>query len=572
MNALLATLRSLGPARLAAIAGVGAATIGFFIFITARISAPTYSLLYSDLDLRDSSQIVQKLDALNVPYQLRGDGAQILVPADQVARLRMTMAESGLPRGGSIGYELFDKSDMLGTSSFVQNVNHVRALEGELARTISAIGGVQTARVHLVLPRREMFSRERQEPSASIVLKLRGAERLGKGQVAAVQHLVAAAVPGLRPNRISIVDGAGNLLARGTDGGDAQTAGIDGEERRIGYETRMARAVEEMLERSVGFGKVRAEVHAEMDFDRITTSSESYDPDGQVVRSTQTVSESNDSTDAADQSVTVANNLPDAQNAKGSGGARSRNARNEETTNYEITKTVRNQIREGGVVRRLSVAVLVDGTYAPGPDGGARVYQPRSPEEIQLLTTLVRSAIGFDAQRGDTVEVVNMRFIAPDDGIADSGGSLLGLSKADLFRIGETVMLLLVALLVVLLVVRPMMRRMVPAVAGPAGALAGVPGGDVRLIADRSGSGGAQAALPPPGGGAAGDEGGGEGATALVPGSQASASLEAIEQMIDINQVEGRVRASSIKKIGEIVDKHPEEAVAIIRSWMYQGA
>ena len=569
MNALLATLRSLGPARLAAIAGVGAAMIGFFIFITVRISAPTYSLLYSDLELRDSGQIVQKLDALNVPYQLHGDGAQILVPADQVARLRMVMAESGLPRGGSIGYELFDKSDVLGTSSFVQNINHVRALEGELARTISSIGSVQSARVHLVLPRREMFSREKQDPSASIVLKLRGAERLGKGQVAAIQHLVATAVPGLRPNRISIVDGDGNLLARGTDDGDPQASGIDEDERRAGYETRTARAIEEMLERSVGFGKVRAEVHAEMDFDRVTTSSESYDPDGQVVRSTQSVTESSDNTDAADQSVTVANNLPDAQAAKGNGGARSRNARNEETTNYEITKTVRNQVREGGVVRRLSVAVLVDGTYAPGADG-ARAYQPRSPDEIQLLTTLVRSAIGFDAKRGDTVEVVNMRFIAPDDAAPESAGGLLGLSKADLFRIGETLTLLLVALLVILLVVRPMMRRMIPVAAGPAGALAG-PGGDVKLIADQSGGGGGtQAALPPPPGGKADAEGGAGGA--LVPGSQATASLEAIEQMIDINQVEGRVRASSIKKIGEIVDKHPEEAVAIIRSWMYQGA
>jgi len=570
VNALLATLRSLGPARLAAIAGVGAAMIGFFIFITVRISAPTYSLLYSDLELRDSGQIVQKLDALNVPYQLHGDGAQILVPADQVARLRMVMAESGLPRGGSIGYELFDKSDVLGTSSFVQNINHVRALEGELSRTISSIGSVQSARVHLVLPRREMFSREKQDPSASIVLKLRGAERLGKGQVAAIQHLVATAVPGLRPNRISIVDGDGNLLARGTDDGDPQASGIDEDERRAGYETRTARAIEEMLERSVGFGKVRAEVHAEMDFDRVTTSSESYDPDGQVVRSTQTVNESSDNTDAADQSVTVANNLPDAQAAKGTGGARSRNARNEETTNYEITKTVRNQVREGGVVRRLSVAVLVDGTYAPGADG-ARAYQPRSPEEIQLLTTLVRSAIGFDAKRGDTVEVVNMRFIAPDDVAPESAGGLLGLSKADLFRIGETLTLLLVALLVILLVVRPMMRRMIPVAAGPAGALAGPGGGDVKLIADQSGGGGGtQAALPPPSSGEADAEGGA--GAALVPGSQAAASLEAIEQMIDINQVEGRVRASSIKKIGEIVDKHPEEAVAIIRSWMYQGA
>src|SRR5262249_46523952 len=153
--------------------------------------------------------------ALSIPYQLRGDGAQILVPSDQVAKLRMTMAEQGLPRGGSVGYELFDKSESFGASATAQNINQLRALEGELARTITGLGPVLAARVHLVLPRRELFQRDGQEASASIVLKLRGAERLSKAQVAAVQHLVASAVPGLKPTRVSVVDGEGTLLARG---------------------------------------------------------------------------------------------------------------------------------------------------------------------------------------------------------------------------------------------------------------------------------------------------------------------------------------------------------------------
>src|SRR5690242_10397809 len=289
---MLQSLRNLGPTRLAAIGAVLAATIGFFVFISSRLATPSYGLLYSDLDTRDSGEIVQKLEALGVPYQLKADGAQILVPTDQVARLRIAMAESDLPHGGSVGYEIFDKGEPLGTSSFLQNVNRLRALEGELARTISAIDTVEAARVHLVLPQRELFSRDKQESSASIVIKTRGAARLGKMQVAAIQHLVAAAVPGLRPGRVSIVDSEGNLLARGTDtGADPATGGLSVEEMRSNYETRLARSVEEMLERSVGPGKARVEVRADMDFDRVTTNSESFDPDGQVVRSTQTVSE-----------------------------------------------------------------------------------------------------------------------------------------------------------------------------------------------------------------------------------------------------------------------------------------
>jgi flagellar M-ring protein FliF len=559
VNGLLATLRNLGPARLGAIGLVLATTVGFFVFLSGRLATPSYGLLYGELDLHDSGQIAQKLDAMNVPYQLKGDGTQILVPTDQVARLRVAMAESGLPHGGSVGYEIFDKSETLGTSSFVQNVNHLRALEGELARTIGAIGSVQGARVHLVLPKRELFSRERQDPTASIVLKTRGGERLAKTQVAAIQHLVAAAVPGLRPSRVSIVDSEGNLLARGTDEADGQAGGANAEEMQIGYETRLSRSVEEMLERSLGAGKVRVEVHAEMDFDRVTTNSESYDPDGQVVRSTQTTSEQSDSSEAGEQPVTVANNLPDSQTTKGAaGGGRSKNGRNEETVNYEITKTVKSHVREGGMIKRLSVAVLVDGVYAAGADG-AKAYQPRPAEELKQLGTLVRSAIGFNADRGDSVEVVNLRFITPEEPAVTAPDGFFGLSRGELLRAGEPIALALIGLLVMVLVVRPLIGRILEAAGTPraAGALAGPEG--QRLLSGPSGNVGLPSSAA--------------GMTMGVPATaMATGSPDALDQMIDISQVEGRVRASSIKKIGEIVEKHPEEAVAIVRSWMYQNA
>jgi flagellar M-ring protein FliF len=548
----------LGVTRLVAIAGVGAAMVAFFVFLTTRLATPGMSLLYADLDLKDSAQIVQKLDALSVPYQLRGEGNQILVPADQVARLRMAMAEQGLPRGGSIGYELFDKSETFGSSSATQSINQVRALEGELARTIAGLGPVQAARVHLVLPRRDLFARDSQDASASIVLKLRGAERLGKSQVAAIQHLVASAVSTLKPSRVSVVDGAGTLLARG-DGQDANSAsGSGAEELRVDYETRTARNIEDLLERSLGAGKVRVDVRADMDFDRITTSSESFDPEGQVVRSTQTVTQNDDSTNGNDQPVTVTNNLPNAQNAAAAAnGGRTKAARNEETVNYEISKTTRSHVREAGEMRRLSVAVLVDGTYTTKPDG-SKEYAPRAADEIKQLTTLVRSAIGYDEKRGDTVEVVNLRFATPDEPApAAAPSGFFGFEKADLFRMGETLVLALVALLVILLVVRPLMFKLLE------GGGASLGPETAGLLADPALAG--QPRLPPPAGMQV-PMMSAQGTTMPVPVPRA-----AIEQMIDIGQVEGRVAASSIKKIGEIVDKHPEEAVAIVRSWMYQG-
>jgi len=559
VNGLMQSFTRLGAGRLGAIAGVGVAMIAFFVFLTTRLATPGMSLLFADLDLKDSAQIVQKLEAMSVPYQLRSDGSQVLEPADQVARLRMAMAEQGLPRGGSIGYELFDKSDSFGASSFAQNVNQLRALEGELARTIGGLGPVQAARVHLVLPRRDLFARENQEASASIVLKLRGGERLGKGQVAAIRNLVASAVPTLKPTRVSVVDGAGTLLARG-DGEEANAAsGLGAEELRVNYETRVARSVEELLERTLGPGKVRVDVHADMDFDRVTTSSESFNPDGQVVRSTQSVTQNDDSSTGSDQPVTVSNNLPGNAGAAGGAGASGRNkaAHSEETVNYEISKTVRSQVHEGGDVKRLSVAVLVDGTYAAKPDG-SKSYAPRSPEEMKQITALVRSAIGFDQKRGDSLEVANLRFAMPEEPApAAAPATFMGFERAELFRMGETLVVAVVALLVILLVVRPLLFRLLESGSGVAET-----GG---LLPEPAYAGAPQ--LPPPPGMSV--------PAAAPPAAAVSAPMPrpqtAIEQMIDIGQVEGRVAASSIRKIGEIVDKHPEEAVAIVRSWMYQG-
>ncbi|CAN0567632.1 unnamed protein product, partial [Laminaria digitata] len=270
-----------------------------------------------------------------------------------------------------------------------------------LARTIRSIGSVDEARVHLVMPKRELFSRREQKPSASVVIKSRGAGKLSKAQVMAIQHLVAAAVPRLEPERISIIDSRGRLLARaGGESDDGGTFASTSDELRRAHEERVTRQIEQLVEQSVGFGKVRAQVSAEMDFDRITTNIEQYDPDGQVVRSTQTVEENAQSSDQDGQNaVTVANNLPDAQQNAGGAGTASQSNRTEETVNYEITRTVKNHVHETGTIRRISIALLVDGTYATNEDGD-RVYAERSQEELEKIEKLVKSGIGLNEQRG----------------------------------------------------------------------------------------------------------------------------------------------------------------------------
>jgi flagellar M-ring protein FliF len=560
VNAFLATIRALGVVRMAMMAGIAAALLGFFAFLLIRAGQPPMSLLYGNLDLQESGQIVNKLEGMKVPYRLAGGGSQIMVPEDQVARLRLNMAESGLPTGGSVGYELFDRSEALGSSSFVQNINQNRALEGELARTIRGINGVAGARVHLVMPKREVFSRDTREPSASIVLKIVG--RLDPQQTRAIRNLVAAAVPDLKPSRISIVDDRGNLLAGGFEDNDNRAgAGAFGDLRQA-QEERLRKAVETLLERTVGPGNVRAEVTAEMDFDRVTTNSEQFDPDGQVVRSTQTVSERNTSAEGS-SSVSVANNLPSAaQNQGGGSQNQSNNQRSEETVNYEVSKTIRTQVKEAGTVRRLSVAVVVNGGWATDAEG-KRTFTPRTEDELKQFTALVRSAVGYDEKRGDRVEVLGTRFVEMDP-LVDTGGSEGGLfdfSRRELMALGQNVAFGLIALLGLLFVARPLLKRLnvikdsapplaLPGMSPPALQATALPGQSIpggRGLAQLTADGPeGHAALPAPGGG--------------------------LEQMIDIARIEGQVKASSLKKIGEIVEAHPEEAVGIMRNWLLQPA
>jgi len=542
VETLILALRNLGPARLGVMSAVVLGMIGFFIFLATRLGSPSMVLLYGNLNAGDSSQIIGQLQSMSVPYELKKNGSEILVPGDRALKLRLTMAGQGVPSGGSIGYEIFDDQNLVGNTNFVQNVNLVRALEGELGRTIQTLGVVRAARVHLVLPKRELFSRDKQQPSASITLKTSGT--LTKEQVSAIQHLVAAAVPSMEPTRVSIVDSKGKLLARGFEEDAATTMSNKAEEQRRSYENRLGRTVEEFLEKTVGFGRVRAEIKAEMDFDRVSTVEEKYNPDGQVVRSTQSVEETTQNRDSeGTQPVTVGTNLPDPNaNANGSASSSGAQSRTEETVNFEITKQVVNHIREAGLVKRLSVAVLIDGVRGFDKDGES-TYKPRSEAEMELLATLVRGIIGFNADRGDTVEVINMEYAeAVEEQVQLE--LFFGLDKNDLLRVAEVLVLSIVAILVILLVVRPLVSRAFESI--PSAAAAGE-----RLLADQAAA--AAAAL-------------------TAPGVSAEAGVEDdhFEELIDIDRVEGRVKASSVKKVGEIVEKHPEEALSIIRSWMYQ--
>jgi flagellar M-ring protein FliF len=546
MKAIVDGLRALGPARLAAMGAVALGMLGMLALMLLRGGTEPMALLYGDLDLRDSSQVVDQLARRHIPYRIAGNGSQILVAADQIPEARLALAKEGLPAGGSVGYEIFDRGDGLAATEFQQKINETRALEGELVRTIRVINGVRGARVHLVLPRREPFARERQEAQASVMLTMTGVARLDREGIQAILNLVAAAVPGLRPQNIAIVDSRGDLLARAGEPVGAAAAALSTEEVRRATELRLARAVEEMLERTLGAGHVRAEASVRMSFDKVNQTEERYDPEGQVTRSTQTVTNSTKSTEASG-AVTVQNNLPNAD--AGKEGAGSQEARQEETTNYEIGRTVRTLIREQPQIDRISLAVMIDGTDAVGADG-KHAWQPRVGEELDRITGLVKTAIGYDEKRGDHVEVVSLRFTAEDAApIADTGGLFgLHLEKADLLHLAQTALFGVIGVMTLLVVLRPMVLRLTTL--GP-GAFAG---GDTAL---------------PTLGGPMAPALAGPNSAALSVASTPQRLLED-ESMVNIAQIEGQMRASSLRRIGELVEKHPDETLSIVRGWMVQ--
>jgi len=544
---LLEFIKNFGAARFGAMAGVAAALTLFFLYAAGVVSEPAKSILYAGLEPKDAAQVTAKLDAMQVPYEAKGDGGTILVPANQVTKLRMELASENLPAAG-VGYEIFDKSDAFGTTAFVQNINRLRALEGELTRSIDTIEGVESSRVHLVIPERQIFSREAQNPSASVVLKTRGT--LDRGQVSAIQHLVAAAVADLEPIRVAIVDDKGDLLAGGEDKSAADATGADAEEQTTSFEDRLRQRIESIVASAVGQGHVRVQVAAEMNYDHVNETSETYDPDSKTLRSSQTVEQNatDNGTTTGSGAVSVANALPGGQQAQTSqSGTKSDSTRTEETNNYEISKTVRTKTNDGGSVKRVSVAVVVDG--AATDTSGKESYKARTPQELKQIETLVKSAMGFDASRGDQVQVVNMAFAHVDTGpIAPESPPLLGLDSSDWFKIIEAAILCLTALLMGIFVGRPLIQRMFAPVTPVAhGTLALPGGGSVPALAAGQVAADGQPAVA--------------GALPAPPGR---------ESMIDISRIEGQVRESSIRKVGEVVQAHPEEALAILRTWLHQ--
>ena len=520
----------IGAGKLALMGAVAAALLIGLAFLAMPGSGGPMGYLFTDLEPAQAQAIADKLQGQGVAFQLSPDGTAVLAPQDKLAELRMSLAGDRL--GGKIGYEVLDGEQPFGTSASRARLNETRAIEGELVRSIQSLDLVSKARVHIVMPERPLFATEARRATASVTVKTTG--RLGNEQVQAIRSLVASAVPDLSPDAVAVVDQTGALLARSGESGAAGASGAD--ERQAEVEGRLRQQIESLLEPIVGVGKVRAEVAAVVDRDQTREEASVVDPDKQAIAHQVTVEsgEKNDEQGAPSAPASVSSQLPDAGAAPATPGDRRQGEQNEtsEDTTYENSRTTTVKVKNPGEVRRLTVAVMVD----PGSTG-------LPAPQVARLQRLVENAVGFDSERGDSVVVEAMKFSAVD--LAEQNESFLdGLPTEQIFSVLKLIILCVVALLV-LRTLKPLFEHRlaggapVPALAAP---VAGSAPATLVTAAD------------------------GQPALAQAP----AADRLLLDQEIALAEVDGKLKASALKRVGDAVGTSPHEATAVIRQWMTQ--
>ena len=410
LKKLLEPFLALSQGKRLVVVGVALLSIAAFALLISVANRTDYRPLFANLTPEDAGEIVKKLKEQKVPHQISQDGKAVLVPSEQVHDLRLSLASEGLPQGGGVGFEIFDRKNF-GMTEFVQKLNYQRALQGELSRTISQISGVESARVHIALPEESLFKESEKPATASVVLKMRSKGTLSDSEVQGVVHLVASSVEGMNPENVTVLDSRGKMLSK-NDPADAATR-LTGqrEENRRRFEKGEEEKLQTLLDKVVGSGRSMARVSATFDFKQVEKYEERYDPDAAAVRSEQRSEEQGGVTAVVGGVPGVQSNM--GRTPPGAGGTQGGGSKTDETFNYEVSRSTARVVEPVGTLTKVSVAVLVDGKYqlSPGAKPGEQPkYLPRTPDELAKIDALVKSAVGFNAERGDQVTVANIPF------------------------------------------------------------------------------------------------------------------------------------------------------------------
>ena len=441
---------------IAAVAFISAVAFAVLIFVANRTE---YRPLFTNLTSEDAGEIVKKLKDAKTPYEITADGKGILVPSDKVYELRLTLASEGIPQGGGVGFEIFDRKNF-GMTEFVQKLNYQRALQGELSRTIAQLTGVEQARVHLVIPEKSLFKDNERPATASIVLKMKSNRALKDSEVQGVVHLVSSSIEGMNPEHVTILDSRGKILSKGGSSDPTTRMTSSMQETQRAYEKNVEERLQSLLDRIVGGGKSVARVTASFDFKQVERLEEKFDPESIAMRSEQRTEEKGASTTSSSGVPGVQSNLGRTAPVGGTTGGGSKN---DETLNYEVSRSSAKIIEPVGALSKISIAVLVDGKYeAPAAVKEGQVakakYSPRSPEELLKIETLVKSAVGFNPERGDQLSVQNIPFQEP--GEAGAIETATWWTNPFFLSLAKNLMIGISFLLLIMFVIRPLLSSL----------------------------------------------------------------------------------------------------------------
>ena len=447
--------QSLPASRKLTILVAAGATLLSIALAVVFINQPDYKVLYTNLSTEDAGQITARLQEKKIPYQLSPTGDMISVPAEKVSELRLELAASGLPKGGGVGFEIFDAKN-LGVTEFVQQLNYQRALQGELTRTINSLDEIQQSRVHLVIPKKSLFSEDQKKPTASVIVKFKSGRTLSEPQIQGIAHLVSSSIEGMSPRDVMIVDSSGKVLSKVVEGGEMAQLSNSQVEYKKNVEKDLTSRITSMLEKVVGDGKAVVRISADLDFRVMEKTEEKCDSEEPAIRSVQRSQEKSGNTSGTLGESSVATTAAGRQPVARPAG--SNREKSDETINYEISRTVNKTVMPVGDVKKLSIAVLVDGNYVKN-DKGVEEYQPRPEKELTALEDLVRKSAGFDAKRGDQVVLSNVPFKK-----VDLGSDLPEKNWMDkltpFLPLVRYIVILAVLVLAALFVVKPLVRML----------------------------------------------------------------------------------------------------------------
>jgi len=546
---LLKTIQNLGRTKLISLGAVSFVLLVFFGFLISKTSNDNMVIVSEGLENVEIGKVIEKLEEMKIAYEIN-DRGMLYVSKDDKSKVLITLASMGV-RSNIVGYELFDSVDSFSATNFMQNINNLRALEGELTRSVLSFSNIKNARVHINIPKKSIFSDEIQKSTGAVIVEPKKHHKLDIKQIKAIQNLVASAVMNMKPEYVKVIDTKGILLSQEEEPDDMVTGVKHFNEIKFKYEKRVQDQLENLLEKSLGFGKVYVSVNVDMDFNQLSENAEVFDPESKVIRSEHISDEKKDESDKESQ-MTIEQEIKEESVDKNTEQMKSNSSKSEKIKNYEISKVIKSIIKSPGEIKQISVAVLVDGTYAKDKDN-KQIYTPRTEDELTKISTIVKSAIGFKKERNDKVEVVNMRFSKHefDDEVLTEDKFLYGFKKDAVLSLLDKLIIGIILMFVIAIVVKPLLEKAVKMVS--------YKDMDIDTLMNFNtdfsmiGHDGKIKVVDP-----------------AVEKEKLLHPEEDMQDAIDVKKIDNIIEKSSLSGIVEIVDKHTNRTIVVLREWMYE--